>query len=212
MIRLERASIEQGEFELAEIDLSVPSGGYATLMGASGVGKTTLLEAICGIRTVGAGRIFFENRNITRTPSSQRGIGFVPQDTALFPTMRVGQQIGFGLSVRKLDESVLKNRVEEVAKLIEIEDLLLRYPHELSGGQKRRVALARAIAFRPTLLCLDEPLESLDDPGRQRMVGLLKSIHQQGEVTVIHVTHNLAEALDLATLKLELTSNGIAEI
>lgn len=212
MIRLERVSIEQGEFKLAEIDLSVPSGGYATLMGASGVGKTTLLEAICGIRTVGAGRIFFENRNITRTPSSQRGIGFVPQDTALFPTMRVGQQIGFGLSVRKLDESVIKNRVEEVAKLIEIEDLLLRYPHELSGGQKRRVALARAIAFRPRLLCLDEPLESLDDPGRQRMVGLLKSIHQQGEVTVIHVTHNLAEALDLATLKLELTSNGIAEI
>lgn len=209
MIRLEKVSIHQGDFSLSEIDLQVNDGAYATLMGPSGVGKTTLLESICGLRRVKSGRIFFGDQEITKLAASQREVGFVPQDLALFPTMRVDHQIGFGLSVRKQSASSIKTRVDEIAELLEIAHLLERFPGGLSGGEQQRVALGRAIAFRPKLLCLDEPLSSLDEPTRIRMVELLKNIHEYERVTVLHVTHNQGDALSLATQKFELDSGRI---
>lgn len=212
MIQLENLTVENGEFSLCNVELKVAKGSYATLMGASGVGKTTLLEAISGLRRVRSGTIYCGDQEITDLRPADRQIGFVPQDLALFPTMRVGPQIGFGLSVRKLDSNSIRNRIAELADLLELSELLKRYPHELSGGQQQRVALARAIAFHPKLLLLDEPLGSLDEPTRLRMVKFLKSIHQNEEVTVLHVTHNMAEALELATQKFEFSDTQIVEL
>ena len=199
MIHLEKLSIVQGDFELRDINLVVPEREYITLMGATGCGKTTLLEAICGLRMIKSGRIIVGNRDISMLASAQRGIGYVPQDHALFPLMRIEDQIQFGLVARRVKSKARKKRTDELAELLGIQHLIRTYPQGLSGGEKQRVALARALSFRPRLLCLDEPLSALDDTTRNSITDLLKSIYESEDVTILHITHNMEEAKKLGT-------------
>ncbi len=210
MIKLDKLTILQGNFSLREIDVSIPQGAYAILMGKTGSGKTSLLETICGLRRPSSGRILINDQDVTRLPPSQRQIGYVPQDSALFPTMNVARQIGFGLEVRNVKTAQRKKRIEEVAELLELNSLMKRNPGGLSGGELQRVALARAISFRPRLLCLDEPLSSLDEPARQSMIDLLRAVHDSENVTVLHITHSSMECRQLGTLQLRL-ANGKVE-
>lgn len=199
MIVAEGLCIRAGAFALSGISFEVPGGEYGVLMGRTGSGKTTILEAICGLRAVTAGRIRLLDRDVTALRPADRGVGYVPQDRALFQTMTVWQHLAFSLMVRRWDERAIGARVEELAALLGLEKLLARKPHGLSGGEAQRVALGRALASRPVLLLLDEPLTALDDETRQEMHTLLRSVRDHTGVTVLHVTHSRAEAEALAT-------------
>jgi len=209
MIRLENLSLSQGGFQLQSLDLQVEAGEYAVLMGSTGCGKTTLLEAICGLRRVASGEIWLNQNRVTHWPPQRRNVGYVPQDAVLFPTMRVEQQIEFPLRIRSVPAEHRRQRVREMAELLEIENLLNRRPLGLSGGERQRVALARAIAFRPTILCLDEPLSALDAATHGRMIQWLRRIHQVQSLTVLHVTHNPSEARQLATRQFQVSEGRI---
>lgn len=198
MIRLENLAVQAGAFRLAGIGMEIPSGQYAVLMGRTGSGKTTILEALCGLKPVMAGTIHLDGRDVTQLKPAERGIGYVPQDRALFQTMTVREHLAFALQVRRWNEEVIEQRVTELANLLGLEGLLERKPHGLSGGESQRVALGRALAFRPGILCLDEPLSALDDDTRDEMYALLESVQGRLGVTTLHVTHHLGEAERLA--------------
>jgi molybdate/tungstate transport system ATP-binding protein len=212
VIRVLNLSVRAGTFRLENISFEVPAGAYAILMGKTGSGKTTILESLCGLKSVTNGRIELTGRNVTHLKPAERGIGFVPQEGALFPTMTVGQQLGFALTVRRWNSSAISQRVEELADLLEIRPLLDRRPAGLSGGEKQRVALGRALAARPSVLCLDEPLSALDDVTRETMCALLKSISRQTGVTTLHITHNRTEAQNLGDLILLLESGVLRPV
>lgn len=209
MITLDRLTIHQGAFCLKDVEMAIPTGGYGILMGPTGSGKTTLLEAVCGLRPATGGRILLDDQDVTRLASSARQIGYVPQDSALFPTMRIDHQIEFGLQIRRESRPARDRRITELAQLLGIEELLKRYPHGLSGGEQQRVALARALSFKPRLLCLDEPLSSLDDSTRQRLTDLLREVHRRERVTVLHITHNSTEARELGTARFHIADGKI---
>ena len=180
-------------------------------MGRTGSGKTTLLEAICGLRKVTHGRIYCLDHDVTELKPAARGIGYVPQDRALFQTMSVEEHLAFAMVLRKMDRQVIERRVAELSRLLGIEHLLERKPHGLSGGEAQRVALGRALAASPSILCLDEPLSALDDETRGEMYELLAKVQQTTGVTTLHVTHNLREAEQLADFVL-LLRNGKVEV
>lgn len=209
MIELKDVHVSQGDFCLKSIHLRIEQGEYAVLMGETGCGKTTLIEAICGLRSIDNGRILLDGNDVTRMPSAARQIGYVPQDGALFPTMRVDRQILFGLELRKVDRKRRLERLEELADSFSLKRILTRYPNRLSGGEKQRVALARAIAYRPKLLCLDEPLTAIDAETHHQLSELLQSIHRSESVTILHITHNLEEAKNLGTVRFRLQSGKI---
>lgn len=208
MIRVQNLSVRAGTFRLENLSLEVPTGQYAILMGKTGSGKTTILESLCGLKSVERGRIELMGRDVTLLKPAERGIGFVPQEGALFPTMTVGQQLGFALTIRRWDTKAITKRVDELADLLGIKALLDRRPAGLSGGERQRVALGRALAAHPQVLCLDEPLSALDDATRDSMCALLKTIGQQMGVTTLHITHNRGEAQKLGDVLLVL-ENGI---
>jgi molybdate/tungstate transport system ATP-binding protein len=180
-------------------------------MGRTGAGKTTLLEALCGLKPMAGGTIHLNGRDVTRLKPAERGIGYVPQDRALFQTMTVREHLAFALVIRKADRDVTKDRVTELSRLLGIEHLLDRKPHGLSGGEAQRVALGRALSVRPGTLFLDEPLTALDDETRQEMYALLAQVRQSTGVTILHVTHNLEEARQLADRIFRL-QNGKVEL
>jgi len=198
MIRLEDASLRAGAFSVSGINLEVPTGEYGVLMGQTGSGKTTLLEAICGLRRLHTGRITLAGRDVTRLSAAERGIGYVPQDRALFATMTVRQQLAFALTIRKWRRADIEHRVTELASRLGIHHLLNRGVANLSGGESQRIALGRALAHRPPVLLLDEPLSALDEETRIQMTDLLRSVQHETGVTVLHVTHSPAEAQRLA--------------
>lgn len=194
MIELHDLSVTSGSFRLANLALVVPTGGYGVLMGSTGSGKTTILEAICGLRTIASGRVLLGGVDVTSWSVGSRGIGYVPQDAALFPSLSVWEHLAFGLKLRKIGRREIANRVAEVAEALGIARLLQRTPRHLSGGEARRVAIGRAIAFHPQLLLLDEPLSALDEDHRGLLVELLQSLHRSERVTTLHVTHYRDEA------------------
>jgi ABC-type sugar transport system ATPase subunit len=210
MIAVEQLQISAGNFALRELSFELSAGSYGVLMGRTGTGKTTLLEAICGLRRVHGGRIRLGMDDVTDWPPAQRNIGFVPQDAALFPHLKVRDQIGFSLAVRKQSAGVMQKRVAEVAEWLGVTPLLDRSVAGLSGGEAQRVALGRALAFQPRVLCLDEPLSALDQDTRESMCELLASVQARTGVTVLHITHNRAEAERLADNILHL-ENGRLE-
>ncbi len=208
MIEVEDLAVRAGDFALDHVSFSIPSGRYGVLMGKTGSGKTTLLEAICGLKRVLAGRVILEGDDVTHLKPGERGIGFVPQDGALFSTMSVRDHLAFALVVRKWPRREIDTRVRELAELLGIERLLARRPHGLSGGERQRVALGRALASRPHVLCLDEPLSALDDEAREGMYKLLRSVREQTGVTALHITHSIHEAEVLAD-KLIFLKDGV---
>ncbi len=212
MIRLEKVAVCAGDFSLRDISFEIASGGYGVLMGRTGCGKTTLLEAICGLRPVVAGHIHLRHGEVTRLKPSERDIGYVPQDKALFQTMTVYEHLAFALVIRRCPRAAIRQRVDELAELLGIRDLLGRKPAGLSGGEAQRVALGRALSARPAVLCLDEPLSALDDEIRQDMYALLEKVRRQTGVTVLHVTHQREEARRLADILLELRHGQVSNV
>ena len=183
---------------MKDVQFDVPSGGYAALMGRTGSGKTSLLEAVTGLKPILCGTIQIDGIDVTHLKPAQRNIGYVPQDGALFAGMSVRDHLAFALVVRRRPRAEVNARVIELAKLLEINDLLERTTVGLSGGERQRVALGRALSFRPKTLCLDEPLSALDDATRGQMYELLSHVRKQTGVTTLHVTHSLEEAKHLA--------------
>jgi ABC-type sugar transport system ATPase subunit len=198
MIELDNLSIRSGAFALSNVSLATSPGTYNVLMGGTGQGKTTILEAICGLRPVTTGRVVLAGVDVTRIKPADRGVGYVPQDLGLFPTMTVRGHLEFALRVRRLAQSVMNDRVAEIAHGLGIEPLLARKVRGLSGGEAQRVALGRALSFRPRVLLLDEPLNALDEATRDRLCELLRRIQKENGLTTLHVTHSRAEARALA--------------
>ncbi len=194
MIAVEGLSIRQGAFALDGVTFTVPTGGYAVLMGPTGGGKTTLLEVIAGLRRPAAGRVVLAGRDVTAIPPAARNVGYVPQDGVLFPTMTVRENLAFALRVRAVSQKDIDARVTELAEQLGLTPLLPRRAVGLSGGEAQRVALGRALAFRPPVLLLDEPLNAVDEVTHDRLVALLREVRNRGETTVLHVTHSRAEA------------------
>ena len=208
MIDVEGLALRAGTFGLDGISFQVPAGGYAVLMGKTGSGKTSILEAICGLRRIAAGRVRLGERDVTELSPADREVGYVPQDRALFRTISVRDHLAFSPRVRGWEPSATSARVGEMARLLGIEALLDRRPAGLSGGESQRVALGRALAARPSVLCMDEPLTALDDETREEMIGLLHSVPKATGATVLHVTHSREEARRLAD-KLFVLESGI---
>jgi molybdate/tungstate transport system ATP-binding protein len=198
MIRLENLGLKQGDFTLDEVSFEIPSGSYGLLVGKSGCGKTTVLEAICGLREASSGKIYLADDEVISLKPGERGVGYVPQDGALFPTLSTREQLAFALRLRKVEPSSIAKRVEELATRLGIEHLLDRMPDGLSGGERQRVALGRALSIRPKFLCLDEPLSALDDETHDEICQLLIDTVKGTGVTVLHVTHNKSETERLA--------------
>jgi len=210
-IATEGLSIRAGAFSLSGLSFEIPQGEYAVLMGRTGSGKTTILEAICGLRRVTAGRIRLAGRDVTNLRPADRGIGYVPQDRALFKTMTVREHLAFSLAVRKCNDGLTARRVGELAAWLGLESLLERRPEGLSGGEAQRVALGRALASHPVLLLLDEPLSALDDQTREETYALLRTVRRQTGVTVLHVTHSRSEFEALGTRLLLLENGSVRE-
>lgn len=206
MLRVEGLSLQVGGFTLHDIQFEVAPGDYFVLLGASGMGKTLVLEALAGLIPLKTGRILWEGTALEALPIQKRGMGLVYQDQALFPHLTVARNIAYGARRLKMRGAELRRRVHALAEQTGVTPLLARYPGTLSGGEAQRVALARALATHPQCLLLDEPLSALDGPARASMRGLLRQIHRNGQ-TVIHVTHDYEEALALAT-RVGIMENG----
>lgn len=211
MIELRDLTIRSGPFALTNVGLSIPEGTYAVLMGGTGQGKTTLLEAICGLRRVTSGRVLLNGSDMTDWKPGDRGVGYVPQDLALFPMMTVRGHLEFALRVRRCSASLIRDRVAELAHVLGIEPLLSRRVTNLSGGEAQRVALGRALSFRPRVLLLDEPLNALDEATRDRLCELLRSVQKPSGLTTLHITHSRIEARALAEKLFVLEAGKLAE-
>ena len=183
---------------LPDVSLAVARGEFCTLLGASGSGKTTLLKIIAGFEAPDAGNVRIAGKDVTRTPIADRNIGLVFQNYALFPHMSVFDNVAFALRMRRLNRDDIKRRVGEALELVSMEQLRDRLPRELSGGQQQRAALARALVFRPDILLMDEPLGALDKNLRQAIQLQLKKLHHDLGLTVVFVTHDQDEAMNLS--------------
>lgn len=194
MIRTEDISFRIGTFQLQDLSLDMADGEYFVLLGPPGSGKTIFLECLCGLKKIASGRIYIGEREVTEFEPRSRGIGYVPQDYALFPHLSVEKNIAFGLRVH----GYAKMNVTETADMLGIRHLLRRPIEGLSGGEKQRVALARALVLKPKVLLLDEPVCALDEVTRQDVCAQLLRIQRQLGLTTVHVSHNLEEAFSVA--------------
>lgn len=191
-------------------NLTIQDGKLTGLLGPSGCGKSTLLYLISGLEKPTAGKIFFGDRDVTDLPAEKRGIGLVFQNYALYPHMTVAQNIAFPLVNSRMDKAKIRERTAELAKLVQIEDMLDRKPNQLSGGQQQRVAIARALAKSPEVLLLDEPLSNLDARLRLEMREEIRRIQLETGVTTIFVTHDQEEAMSI-TDEVVLMKKGVVQ-
>ena len=181
-----------------DFNLDIEKGEFVSFLGPSGCGKTTTLRMVAGFEIPTSGRIILDDTDITEKAPNQRNVGMIFQAYALFPNMTVAQNIGFGLRIRKEPESAIKERVQEMISLINLEKHAEKYPFQLSGGQQQRVALARALANRPQVLLLDEPLSALDAKIRISLRAEIRAIQKRLQITAIFVTHDQEEALSIS--------------
>jgi ABC-type Fe3+/spermidine/putrescine transport system ATPase subunit len=199
MIRLENLRVELGKFALEDISLTIADGEYFIIVGPTGAGKTVLLETIAGLNPVKKGAVWLKDRDITDHKPEKRGMSIVYQDHALFPHLTVKDNILFGLRLRQKTPQELSAAQEWLTELLNISHLLKRKPHTLSGGERQKVALARALSTRPDVLLLDEPLSALDPETRETVQEELDKLHRTLNNTIIHVTHDFEEAMALGT-------------
>ncbi|GAB7532439.1 ABC transporter ATP-binding protein [Pseudomonas sp. 3A(2025)] len=182
----------------SDIQCRIGKGEFITLLGPSGCGKSTLLRCIAGLTPVDNGRILLDGQDLVPLSPQKRNIGMVFQSYALFPNMTVAQNVAFGLRMQKVSAADSERRVDEILRLVELQDFAKRYPHQLSGGQCQRVALARSLVTRPRLLLLDEPLSALDARIRKHLREQIRAIQRELGLTTIFVTHDQEEALTMS--------------
>lgn len=178
-----------------KINLTVKKGEFLSLLGPSGCGKTTILRMIAGFEEPTSGEILIKGECVTDIPSFERQVGMVFQNYALFPHLTIEENLAFGLKIRKMDKSLIKEKVERSLELVRLSGKNLRYPSQISGGEQQRIALARALIIEPDLLLLDEPLSNLDAKLRIEMRIELKRIQELVGITTVFVTHDQEEAL-----------------
>jgi len=184
---------------LHDIDIEMGEGEFLVLVGPSGCGKSTLLNCIAGLEEITQGSLHIAGRDVTQEPPKDRDIAMVFQSYALYPTMSVGENIGFGMKIRKVPKPAMDQKISDVATLLQIDHLLDRKPSQLSGGQRQRVAMGRALVRDPKLFLFDEPLSNLDAKLRVEMRAEIKRLHQQTGASIVYVTHDQVEAMTLAT-------------
>ena len=211
MIKVEKLAVRAGEFWLSDVSFEIPRGEYGILMGRTGSGKTTIMEAICGLKDVISGQIFLDETDVTRARAGARGIGFVPQDGTLFSMMTVRGHLSFGPKIHRWEKSKIAERVDELAEQLGIADLLDRKPFGLSGGERQRVSLGRALAVRPRFLCLDEPLSALDEATHDDLIELITGIVKKNGITALHITHSLSEAEKMADCVFRLVDGKVVK-
>ncbi|MEB0042350.1 MULTISPECIES: ABC transporter ATP-binding protein, partial [unclassified Pseudomonas] len=182
----------------SDINCEIKKGEFVTLLGPSGCGKSTLLRCIAGLTSVTSGQILLDGQDLVPVSPQKRGIGMVFQSYALFPNMNVEQNVAFGLRMQKINPDESRKRVAEILRLVELTDFASRYPHQMSGGQCQRVALARSLVTQPRLLLLDEPLSALDARIRKHLREQIRAIQRELGLTTIFVTHDQEEALTMS--------------
>ncbi len=188
-----------GDFvALDHVDFVVPIGSLTALLGPSGSGKSTLLRTIAGLDQPDTGSVTINGRDVTRVPPQRRGIGFVFQHYAAFKHLTVRDNVAYGLKIRKRPKAEIREKVDSLLEVVGLSGFQGRYPSQLSGGQRQRMALARALAVDPEVLLLDEPFGALDAKVREDLRAWLRRLHDEVHVTTVLVTHDQAEALDVA--------------
>jgi putative spermidine/putrescine transport system ATP-binding protein len=210
-VRLESLTKVYGDVTaVAGIDLEIAKGEFFSLLGPSGSGKTTTLRMIAGFELPSAGRVLLDGRDVSQLPPYERDVNTVFQDYALFPHMSVGDNVAYGLMIRKVPKPERRERVKEALRMVRLEGYEERKPGQLSGGQRQRVALARALVNHPSVLLLDEPLGALDLKLRQEMQIELKAIQERVGITFIYVTHDQEEALAMSD-RMAIFDRGLIE-
>jgi ABC-type Fe3+/spermidine/putrescine transport system ATPase subunit len=194
MIEVRGLNLSLGNFRIENLNLTVQEGAFNVLLGPTGAGKTLILESIVGLRRIHTGQILIGEEEVQDLPPEKRGISYVPQDLALFPHLTVEENLAFGLRASLKNSFKDGSHLARLVETLKIEHLRQRYPHGLSGGEKQRVALGRALAPSPRLLLLDEPLAALDPGLKNEIQQLLISLHRSLGFTALHVTHDLDEA------------------
>ncbi len=197
---------------LKSISLDMAPGDFLVLVGPSGCGKSTLLNCIAGLEEVSGGQILIGGRDVTQVPPRDRDIAMVFQSYALYPTMTVAENIGFGMKVRNVPKPEQQKKIQEVSSLLQIQHLLDRKPGALSGGQRQRVAMGRALVREPVLFLFDEPLSNLDAKLRVELRGEIKRLHERLEASIVYVTHDQIEAMTLGTRIVVLHQGGIQQV
>jgi multiple sugar transport system ATP-binding protein len=199
LITVERITkrFANGFVAVDDVSVEIDKGEFMVLVGPSGCGKTSLLRLIAGLEEATAGRILIDGRDVTDLAPRKRDVAMVFQSYALYPHMSVRQNLGYGLKVRRTAKADVRRRVEEVARMLRLEDLLDRRPAQLSGGQRQRVAMGRAVIREPKAFLMDEPLSNLDAKLRVSMRAELSALHARLGTTTIYVTHDQVEAMTL---------------
>jgi molybdate/tungstate transport system ATP-binding protein len=207
MLQIKNIFLKAGDFTVDNIDLTVESKEFFVIMGPTGSGKSLLVKAICGIIPIQSGSIHIDGKDVTNLEPGKRQVGYVPQNSSLFPHLSVSDNILFPLKIRKINRKEALKKTAPIIDALNISSLLERTTLNLSGGEQQKVALARALSFNPKLLILDEPVSALDEPTRCEICGLLKTIQQDFSITTIHICHNLEEAR-IVSDRIAIISNG----
>lgn len=193
-VEMDHISFHIGDFAIENFSLAVRKGEYFVLTGPNGAGKSVLIKLIAGLFQPDAGTIRIDGRNVTDLPPWQRNIGYVPQDGILFPNRSVRENVRFGLEVRHVKKSVMDCEVERIASMCRVRHLLDRTPRALSGGERQKVSLARALVLKSDVLLLDEPVSAIDEEARDSMCGELRRVQRRLGVSIIHVSHSQKES------------------
>ena len=197
---------------IEDITFEIQDRAFWVLVGPSGCGKSTILRTIAGLESITKGELYIGDRLVNNLPARQRDVAMVFQNYALYPHLSVADNLAFGLKMRRENNQTITRRVREVASSLDIEHLLMRKPKQLSGGQQQRVALGRAIARKPKVFLLDEPLSNLDPQLRDDTRAELKQLHQQVGITTVYVTHDQVEAMTLADCLVVLDNGRVQQI
>ena len=210
-VELKNINKTYGDYKASDnVSFGIEKGKLIGLLGPSGSGKTTILRMIAGLEQPDSGEIIIDGRVVNDVPASERGIGFVFQNYALFRYMTVYDNIAFGLKVQKADKKYIKQRVMELVELIGLKGLEKRYPSQMSGGQRQRVAMGRAIVRNPKVFLMDEPLSNLDAKLRVQMRIEISKLHENLGATIIYVTHDQTEAMTLGT-RIVVMKDGVVQ-